>query len=533
VSLRARLTLWFLVLALVPTLVLSVFVLRQLVSTVEWWDSAGAEEALTSSVSVARTALKRLEAGLRLSTAPLFELSRTRALALEPGQPDRMFIERYLRDTGLDLYQLYTRTPGDSTWRLVADVAPLGVTRAEAVDLGPELTAGRLTAERPVQSVTGAFGLLEILAPDSTTRVERAVLAGYALPEDFFLRLSELQLGIAIFGRLSVYADVYKWYYRILVALVLVAVSALAVFAARALARHVARPIASLADTFARVGAGTRVHVEPEGAPEVQRLGEAFNAMTERLDEARIELARAERSAAWQDVARQVAHEIKNPLTTIGLALEVMSREFDKLPEESRARVQRGVLALRRDVDSLADLAESFHTLGRMPEVRPGAVDLNALVESVIAASPWQHVTITAEVDPERPVARGDERQLRRVLRNLVKNACEAQPGGGAVTVSTRAANDGAGAVSFTVKDEGPGMPEDVRARMFEPGYSTKQRGSGVGLAVTRRIVEQHGGAIDVDSAPGAGTRITIRLPAYGSTAEIGPATPEESDPHE
>jgi nitrogen fixation/metabolism regulation signal transduction histidine kinase len=523
VSLRARLTLWFLVLALVPTLFLSVFVLRQLVSTVEWWDSAGAEEALTSSVSVARSALKRLEAGLRLSTAPLFELTRSRPLALAPGQPDRLFVERYLRDTGLDLYQLYEKPPADSVWRLASDIAPLGIVRATPVDLGPELTAGRLSPARPVQSVTGAFGLLEMLPPDSTSRAERAVLAGYALPEDFFLRLSELQLGIGIFRRLSVYAEVYKWYYRILVALMLVAVSALAVFAARALARHVARPIAALADTFARVGGGGTVHVEPQGAPEVQRLGEAFNAMTERLDRARIELARAERSAAWQDVARQVAHEIKNPLTTIGLALEVMGREFDKLPEDSRARVQRGVAALQRDVDSLADLAESFHTLGRMPEVRPGAVDLNALAESVIAASPWEHVTITAAPDPERPIARGDERQLRRVLRNLVKNACEAQPGGGEVTVATNAAGP---VVSFAVKDRGPGMPEDVRARMFEAGYSTKQRGSGVGLAVTRRIVEQHGGAIDVDTAPGRGTSITIRLPAYGSTEDVAPAAP-------
>ncbi len=519
-SLRARLTLWFLVLALVPTLLLSVFVLRQLVSTVEWWDSAGAEEALTSSVSVARSSLKRMETGLRLSTTPLFELTRSRPLALADGGPDRLFVERYLRDTGLDLYQLYERAPTDSAWRLAYDVAPLGTTRAEPVDLAPELTANRLSPERPVQSVTGAFGLLEMLAPDSLTHSERAVLAGYTLPEDFFLRLSELQLGIGIFQQLAVYAEVYKWYYRILVALVLIAVSVIAVFAARALARHVARPIALLANTFAQVGAGSPVHVEPEGAPEVKRLGEAFNAMTERLDQARIELARAERSAAWQDVARQVAHEIKNPLTTIGLALEVMSREFDKLPDDSRARVQRGVVALKRDVDALADLAESFHTLGRMPEVRPGAVDLNALVEGVIAAAPWEHVTITARPDPERPVARGDERQLSRVLRNLVKNACEAQPGGGAVEIATRA---GADTVAFTVKDDGPGMPEDVRARMFEPGFSTKQRGSGVGLAVTRRIIEQHGGAIDVESAPGHGTSITIRLPAYGSTHDVVP----------
>ena len=128
-SLRARLTLWFLVLAIVPSLLLSAIVLRQLVSTVEWWDSAGAEDALTSSVVVAKNTLKHLESNLRQSSGVLFEKSRQPGLALGPGTPDRMFIERYLESAGLDLYQVYERAPRDSVWRLAVDLPPAGVTR--------------------------------------------------------------------------------------------------------------------------------------------------------------------------------------------------------------------------------------------------------------------------------------------------------------------------------------------------------------------------------------------------------------------
>ena len=511
-SLRARLTLWFLVLAIVPSLLLSAIVLRQLVSTVEWWNSAGAEEALTSSVVVAKNALDRLENDLHLDAVVLFDLARSRDLQLAPGQPDRVFIERYLENTGLDLFQVYRRAPGDSTWHLAVDLGPNGAPRRVPLDLSPELDRGRVDPMRTVQSATGLFGLLNPLPSDSTHAGERMVAVGYALPRDFFLRLSEMQLGIGTFRALAGYAEVFKWYFRLAVLAILVLVALIAVFAARALARHLARPITDLAESFAKVDGGTAVTVTPAGAPEVRQLGVAFNAMTARLAVARAELARAERAAAWQGVARQVAHEIKNPLTTIGLALDNMEREFQALPEDARARVDKRVRALERELASLADLAESFSTLGALPIMRPSQVDLNALVESLVAMSPWQHVEITTALDPARPRAWADERQIRRVLRNLVKNACEAQPSGGRVRISTAGGGED-GMVAITVADEGPGIPRDVQERMFDTGFTTKTSGSGVGLTVSRRVVEQHGGTIEVDSAPGKGTRITIRLP--------------------
>ncbi len=510
-SLRARLTLWFLVLAIVPSLALSGLVLRQLVSTVEWWDSAGAEEALTSSVVVARNALQRLESGLHLSATLLFDLSKSRSLQLAAGQPDRLFVERYLENTGLDLYQLYARAPGDSAWRLVADVPPSGTKRPAPLDLSPELDAGRFDPARSVQSATGVFGLMAALPTDSTSGAERIAVVGYALPHDFFLRLSELQLGIGTFRALAGYAEVFKWYFRLAVLAILVGISIVAVFAARALARHLARPIADLATTFARVDGGSEVRVTPGGAPEVRQLGEAFNAMTARLTAARAELARAERAAAWEGVARQVAHEIKNPLTTIGLALDNMEREFVALPQEARGRVDKRVRALERELASLADLADSFSTLGALPIMRPTAVDVNALVESLLAVSTWRHVEISTALDPARPQVWADERQLRRVLRNLLKNACEAQPAGGRVRLSTARAEGGM--VGIAVADEGPGIPEQALVHIFDIGFSTKEGGSGVGLNVSRRVIEQHGGTIEVDSAPGRGARFTVLLP--------------------
>lgn len=512
-SLRARLTLWFLVLAIVPSLLLSVFVLRQLVSTVEWWNSAGAEDALTSSMSVARTSLRRLETGLDQSAPFLFDLSRQRTLALDPGQTDRMLIERYLRDTGLDLYQVYRSAPGDSGWRQVADVAPSQITRASPIDLSPELNTGRLNLARPVQSRTGAFARVTPISPDSS----RLVAVGYALPEDFFLRLNELQLGMAIFRRLSIVGDLYKWYFRLLVGFVLLAVTAVAVLAARTLARHVSEPVAQLSESLARVDGGTVVRVDPHGAPEVRQLGEAFNAMTGRLVTAREQLARAERAAAWQGVARQVAHEIRNPLTALGQALYVIGRDLDLLPREAQERVSQTMGVMKRELDSMAELADSFSTLGTMPDVRPGPVNLNALVAGVTSVWPWPHVRVEAHADADQPTARGDERQLRRVLRNLVKNACEAQPDGGMVRLST-GKGPRPGTVVLVVEDDGPGMTGEVMDQVFEAGFSTKNRGSGVGLTVTRRVVEQHGGRIDIESAPGRGTRVTITLPAENPT---------------
>jgi two-component system, NtrC family, nitrogen regulation sensor histidine kinase NtrY len=521
-SLRARLTLGFLVLALVPSLFLSLFVLRQLVSTVEWWDSAGAEEALTSSVAVAKTALKRMEAGLRLSAGPLFEVSRQRELDLAPGSSDRMFVERYLRDTGLDLYQVYVEE--EDGWHLAGDVAPPAVVRVEAFDLSAELTDGRVTAARPAQSVTGAFALLDSIPADPAAGTRpRIVAVGYGLPPDFFLQLSEIQLGMGIFRRLSVYADVFKWYFRIAVLAVLLLVGTVAVFAGRVLAKHLTQPIATLSESFARVDGDASIRVEPSGAPEVRRLAESFNAMTIRLVAARVQLERAERSAAWQGVAHQVAHEIKNPLTTISLALYNMERDFEGLAPEPRERVTKSFAALKRELDSMADLANSFGSLGTLPALQAGRVDVNALVESLIAVSPWPHVTIDTALDADRPEARGDERQLRRVLRNLVKNACEAQPQGGHVRISTRRGpppEPGEPAtVAIEVEDEGPGMDEETVVRAFDPGFSTKGRGSGVGLTVSQRVIEQHGGTLEIDSAPGRGTRVTMVIPGYEEAA--------------
>src|SRR5262249_4132690 len=139
--------------------------------------------------------------------------------------------------------------------------------------------------------------------------------------------------------------------------------------------------------------------------------------------------------------------------------------------------------------------------------------------ESLVTVSQWPHVAIESRLDPARPLALADEAQLRRVLRNLLKNACEAQPSGGRVTIDTRAhlphaTGDSASAVEIVVADEGPGMPPEVLARAFEPGYSTKGgRGTGVGLTVSKKVIEGHGGRLDVDSAPGQGTRVTVRLP--------------------
>jgi two-component system nitrogen regulation sensor histidine kinase NtrY len=249
---------------------------------------------------------------------------------------------------------------------------------------------------------------------------------------------------------------------------------------------------------------------KPHGATsEVVDLTNALNRLTE-------DLRRAERAAGTAQVARRVAHEIRNPLSTLGLAVGRLERRFDALPPDDRRVTSEVIAAMRKEFEVLDDMAESFSVLGSMAEPplrRP--VDWNVLAQSVRALYGETSVRFQLELDEGLPPVAGDERSLRRALTNLVKNAIEAQDGGGSVTVRTARQ---AGQALVEVRDEGPGLSPAARERLFVPGFTTKEGGSGLGLFLARSIVEHHGGRVEVDSSA-AGTIIRLRFPAAGAIA--------------
>jgi two-component system nitrogen regulation sensor histidine kinase NtrY len=226
-------------------------------------------------------------------------------------------------------------------------------------------------------------------------------------------------------------------------------------------------------------------------------------------------LVRAQKAAAWREVARRLAHEIKNPLTPIQLCAERLRRHFTQAPEPTRALVDECTTTIVGEVESLKGLVDEFSQFARMPAPRAIPTDVHALLDDALGL----YQGLFTEVEFRRrfadalPKVAADQEQIRRVVINLVDNAIEAMDRRGAIDIETehdRANN----IVRITVADNGPGIPAAEREKLFLPYYSTKQRGSGLGLAIVRRIIAEHGGSIAVADNTPRGTRFAIELPA-------------------
>jgi two-component system nitrogen regulation sensor histidine kinase NtrY len=235
-------------------------------------------------------------------------------------------------------------------------------------------------------------------------------------------------------------------------------------------------------------------------------------------------LIRTQRVAAWRDVARRLAHEIKNPLTPIQLCAERMRRHFSAAPPQARELVEECTTTIVGEVESLKALVDEFAQFARMPAPKTVPSDLNALLGETLALynGLFREIAIERRFEPGLPPVRVDVEQVRRVVINLVDNAVEAlggshataRPDGSRPTIVVETVRDAVNGVArLIVADNGPGIPAADREKLFMPYYSTKRRGSGLGLAIVRRIIAEHGGAIDVQHNEPHGTRFVIELP--------------------
>jgi two-component system, NtrC family, nitrogen regulation sensor histidine kinase NtrY len=225
-------------------------------------------------------------------------------------------------------------------------------------------------------------------------------------------------------------------------------------------------------------------------------------------------LVRAQKVAAWREVARRLAHEIKNPLTPIQLSAERLRRHFSQAPARTRDLVDECTTTIVGEVESLKGLVDEFSQFARMPAPRAVPTDVHALLDDALSLYKGllAEIEIRTHYEACLPKISIDPEQVRRVIHNLVDNAIEAMDRRGVIDIETRhdAKNN---LVRVVVADNGPGIPVAEREKLFLPYYSTKQRGSGLGLAIVRRIVAEHGGSIDVTDNEPRGTRFAIELP--------------------
>jgi nitrogen fixation/metabolism regulation signal transduction histidine kinase len=240
-------------------------------------------------------------------------------------------------------------------------------------------------------------------------------------------------------------------------------------------------------------------------------------------------LIQAQRDAAWGEVARRLAHEIKNPLTPIQLSAErLRHRYIARMDKDDVEVLDRATRTIVNQVEAMKKMVNAFSEYARVPAVSLEPMNLNALVNEVLDLyrESTANATIRADLDAICPVVEGDAGRFRQLLHNLVKNALEAvhERDDALIVLTTRCGGDADSRyIELCIDDNGPGFEESVLENLFEPYVSTKPRGSGLGLAIVKKIIEEHGGMIAAESSPAGGARIRIRL-LVSSTAADGDA---------
>jgi signal transduction histidine kinase len=290
------------------------------------------------------------------------------------------------------------------------------------------------------------------------------------------------------------------------------------------------RPLQALTQAARQVAAGNlSVQVPADGTDEIGSLARTFNEMVERLREhRRLEerLHFAERSTAMGRLASAVAHEIRNPLNFINLSIDHVRERLAPNEAGRREDFERILANVKAEISRLNRLVGDFLSFGKPMRLHPRSCALDELVREVAAVvdhkAKDQGIALVTEVDDPLPALVADPELLKTCFLNLMINAIDAMPKGGVLTVSVRRDQD---ALVTTVTDTGQGMTADEIRDAFEPYFSTKETGVGLGLALTRKIVGDHGGSVELESAPERGTRACIRLPLGGRV----PA-PEEAD---
>jgi two-component system nitrogen regulation sensor histidine kinase NtrY len=303
---------------------------------------------------------------------------------------------------------------------------------------------------------------------------------------------------------------------------------------------RITRPIEELAEGAREVAAGhwdTRIHLS--GSDETGQLASAFNNMTQTLATQRERLVQTERVAAWRELARRLAHELRNPLFPLQITVENMQRARQLSPDQFIEVFNESTATLKAELANLNSIVNRFNDFSKMPAPAFSRLDMNEAIRSAVRLfEPQFHEVgkpnITTEyfLKENLPEIDGDPELLHRALQNLVLNALDAMPAGGTLTFRTTEIQSG---IRIEVADTGKGLTPEECSRLFTPYYTTKHQGTGLGLAIVQSVVSDHRGTISVASEEGHGTTFRIELPrrqpGAGSKKVISITTSEQSAP--
>ena len=351
-------------------------------------------------------------------------------------------------------------------------------------------------------------------------RVEVVVMAPQQIFDDLQSAGDEATLYRRLQEGTALVSTTYLWVYMGMLGIIIIIALVLGVI----FSRRVTKRVTALAVATRRVGKGDLSVTVPSGArDEVHELTEAFNAMVKDLRESRARIEYLQRIGAWQDFARRLAHEIKNPLTPIQLAAQEMHRTYKGDDDKYLGKLEEARAIIEEEIATLRRLVTEFSSFAKLPEADLSDSDLRDFMSEFAKALPailedvfgdGEPARVELDVQKSEMAVRIDSMMLRRCLDNLVRNALQALRGredGKVRVIARRIAEE----VVLRVEDNGPGVPETQRDRVFDPYFTTKSDGTGLGLAIVKKVVLEHQGKIDYERSSLGGAAFVIRLPHH------------------